>query len=876
MRRTGWVTGVVLVALGLSAGNTSGQATTSVLDRSANLDVEDVRRVEALRALQRASGVAIAFSPDVLPEGGLVTCRCREVTVAQALERILAGTGLVYVPGRRQVLVGRHRGNEPVVSERSWTLAGVVVDAQGGRPVAGADVVLSPGGRRALTGADGRFVVPRIADGRYRLQVQALQYESHDVTVDVGPGVTALRVALVRSPIPLEEIVIAPGHVGILEAVPVTTGASVSREDIEAIPQFGDDAFRTLQRMPGVAVEDISTKLNVRGGTDRDLLVRLDGVELFEPYHLKDMDGALGIVDVQALGGMDLVTGGFPAEYGDHMGGLLDMRTRQPPPSGTRSTVGMSLSSLSFSSQGSFAGGDGQWLASARRGFLDIVLSITGSDDEVSPRYWDALGRLRYLPSPNHLVSIQLLHAGDDGFWADPDDTGARVESDWSNGYAWALWTASFTPRLRAETVASVGRLTRDRRGSITNSEDGVFTPLTGQLRDQRVFDFSGLRQDWQLDLDADLLLKAGFDVGHTSGEYDYASAATFLDLGPGGEVVEREDTRRVELDASGTDVAVYGALRGRVSDIITWEAGTRLHRHSHSGDRGVSPRLMLRWDPDPETVLRASWGHYYQSHAVHQLHVGDGETTFSQAQRADQLAVGVERRIAEGLTARVEVYDRRVRDPHPLYLNLAREINPLTELESDRRRIAPTRSRARGLEVLLHAQGQGPFSWSAGYALAKAEDEVDGVWAPRTLDQRHTVTLMGTYRRGRAWQISALWHYHTGWPVTAQHFEARILEASGEAVERAALILREFGPLHASKLPDYHRFDLRLTRGFDFTRSRLEIFLDIFNVFDRTNHRGYEYLLRLDEEAGTLSAVREPGEEMLPVLPTLGFRWVF
>ena len=108
-------------------------------------------------------------------------------------------------------------------------------------------------------------------------------------------------VILERAPIPLAEMVIAPGRIGILDVNRTVMGSTLSREEIEAIPSLGEDPFRTLQRMPGVASGDISTKLYVRGSTPRDLLVRLDGLELFEPYHLKDWDGMFGIVDLQSL-----------------------------------------------------------------------------------------------------------------------------------------------------------------------------------------------------------------------------------------------------------------------------------------------------------------------------------------------------------------------------------------------------------------------------------------------------------------------------------------------------------------------------------------------------------------------------------------------
>jgi outer membrane cobalamin receptor len=751
-------------------------------------------------------------------------------------------------------------------------ISGAVFDGLNGRPIPSADVQLLPSGARAVTDERGRFTFRAAGAGPHRLRVTALGYR--EALVDVPPSGAFLRVALEQAPIPLREIVIAPGQIGVLEVTPAAMGNALSRADIEAIPQFGDDAFRTLQRIPGVTSEDISTKLHVRGSSERDVLVRLDGVELFEPYHLKDQDGALGIVDVQVLGGIDLITGGFPAEYGDRMAGVFDMTTRQPPATGMRNTVGMSLSSLSYGSQGSFAGGKGQWLASARRGFLDIVLDIAGTDDDLSPRFWDALGRAQYLVTPNHLLSFNLLHAGDDGRWSDPDDTGSSVTSNWSNGYAWLGWRATLGRRVRAETILSTGRLDRDRTGSIPNSDDGVFTPLFASLRDKADFSFHGVRQDWQADLSENVMFKTGFEARSASGTYDYSSAATFLDLDARGRLRHRTDTTRVDMGPSDTWVAGYVSARARAGSSLTFEAGVRYDRHSLTRDEDVAPRFLVRYDVDDRTVVRGSWGHYYQAQGVHELNTADGETAFSPSQRADQAALGVERRLGSGVTGRLEAYRRDVSHPHPAYVNLSREINPLQELESDRARLAPTRSRARGIELTFNKEDASAFSWAGSYILAQSEDEVDGRWAPRTLDQRHTLNLMAAWRSGSAWQISGLWQYHSGWPITAQQFDVVVTQDAGG--QRYSIVRREFGPLNAENLPAYQRLDVRVTRGFDLRRGRLEVFLDVFNVLDRLNVRGFTYNLQLLPDGTTLSATRGKGEEMLPILPTLGFRMTF
>jgi hypothetical protein len=239
----------------------------------------------------------------------------------------------------------------------------------------------------------------------------------------------------------------------------------------------------------------------------------------------------------------------------------------------------------------------------------------------------------------------------------------------------------------------------------------------------------------------------------------------------------------------------------------------------------------------------------------------------------AEQVAVGIEGRTSGGFGWRLEGYLRDIESPRPEFLNLSREINAFLELQTDRIRIDPDRGRGRGLEFLLSWNGSGPLAWSGSYILAEAEQEVEGLWVPRTLDQRHTLNFRAAYRLGRKWQISGAYQYHTGWPVTEQY--ARPEAVGGENPSTPFLVRRYFGPLNQVRLPAYKRLDLRVTRDVELEDSRIELFLDIFNVLNERNLRSYQY----DPDYLHLfggRTLRTPGDELLPILPTLGFRWVF
>ena len=155
---------------------------------------------------------------------------------------------------------------------------------------------------RTLSGTNGRFEFEAVPLGTHTLRVARIGYALTELELTVSDTSSVeLTVSMEPVALRLSEIVVTPGHFGVMETE-IVAERTMTRDEIETLPQLGEDVFRAIKRLPGVAAHDISTKLNLRGATDRELLVTLDGLELYEPYHLKDFDGALGIVDVHSVG----------------------------------------------------------------------------------------------------------------------------------------------------------------------------------------------------------------------------------------------------------------------------------------------------------------------------------------------------------------------------------------------------------------------------------------------------------------------------------------------------------------------------------------------------------------------------------------------
>src|SRR5688572_31379499 len=92
---------------------------TAALDRPARLDVRGVSLADALGELERRSGVPLAFSPSMLPLERSLRCDCDDVTVAQALRRLLATVPFTFREASGQILVvptARRAGLDGIVA----------------------------------------------------------------------------------------------------------------------------------------------------------------------------------------------------------------------------------------------------------------------------------------------------------------------------------------------------------------------------------------------------------------------------------------------------------------------------------------------------------------------------------------------------------------------------------------------------------------------------------------------------------------------------------------------------------------------------------------------------------------------------------------
>lgn len=783
-----------------------------------------------------------------------------------------------------------------VASER---IRGQVTDAVTGEPLAAVNVALPAAHQATVTDAEGYFTLVGVpAAGQHTLRVTRIGYEPGDLQID-GPAAHSgalLSVTLVPAILTLREITVTPGAFRIMDATAAASHQSLSRADIEASPQFSDDIFRAIHRMPGLAAGDFAARFSIRGGRADETLILLDGLEIYEPYHMKDFnEGAISIVDVETIDGVELMTGGFPVQYGNRRSGVFHIHSRTPHISTadqttqrpTRHSVGLSVMNLRAMSEGAFGDGRGSWFVSGRRGYLDLALDLMGINDIAAPVYYDLFGKVTWQLSPNQDLAVRVLHAGDSfemdeiattGF-QDTIDTHELATNSYGNSYAWASLTSALSERITVETMAHAGLVTRDRTGSelFTELPDGVYD--LDKRRDLRLL---GLKQDWLIESSASLLWNLGVDLRQQEAEFRYESLVFQDPNDPSPDLLGLYPVQSLSAGTErGTLLGAYASGRVRLIDPVTVEAGLRYDRASHTDDSDLSPRLSARFDLPTGSLLRLGWGQYRQMHDLHDETALDAGGRYEPSELSKQWTAGVEHEFSDGTGLRVEAYHKSSDNPRPVYRNwVAGALDVFPETNEDLILVDLEQTSSRGLEAYLtHDRGR-HFAWRASYALSQTRENLASVQninvpddplpfasendAPQ--DQRHAASVDLIWRPNPQWTINLAAAYHSGWPITiAIAEETRRPDGTPDIVARPQT-------LYGSRLPAYHRVDVRLTRRMRTTRGDLRLFLELINLTNRENVFAYDY--ERDVRKDGTAYLAQDTESWFPLLPSVGMTW--
>lgn len=185
------------------------------------------------------------------------------------------------------------------------------------------------------TDATGNFKLDGIAVGRRSFIVSMFGYNTiplNDIIISSGKE-TFLNIEMEESLVQMDEVVVNAEEdkdvVNNMQAVNVKT---FSIEETERYPGSRQDPARMASNFAGVqGTNDSRNDIVVRGNSPSGLLWRLEEIDIPNPNHFAvagSAGGPTAIINNKYLANSEFYTGAFPANYGNALGGVFDLKMR--------------------------------------------------------------------------------------------------------------------------------------------------------------------------------------------------------------------------------------------------------------------------------------------------------------------------------------------------------------------------------------------------------------------------------------------------------------------------------------------------------------------------------------------------------------------
>lgn len=286
------------------------------------------------------------------------------------------------------------------------SIRGTVRDAVSDNPLPFASVSLknaaSPTG--VSTDSLGAFIFRNIPVGRYDVEVSYLGYDPviiSEILLSSAKEVV-LDIVLQENLTILGEVVVRPrlNKSQPMNTMALSSARMLSVEEASRYAGGFDDPARLASAFAGVNTNLGDNGIVVRGNAPKFLQWRLEDVEIPNPNHFAEVagfgGGGLTALSSQVLGNSDFLTGAFPAEYGNALSGVFDLKLRTGNNQRRESMAQIGSIGIDISSEGPFKkGGQASYLFNYRYSTFALVSEFLpeGSD---GMRYQDLSFKLNF------------------------------------------------------------------------------------------------------------------------------------------------------------------------------------------------------------------------------------------------------------------------------------------------------------------------------------------------------------------------------------------------------------------------------------------------------------------------------------------------
>ncbi len=203
-------------------------------------------------------------------------------------------------------------------------LTGKVTDAKTAEPLPGVNVIIKGTYYGAATDINGNFIIRDLNPGVYNIDVSLIGYKLIQFTgVKINPGERkVLNVKMEETVLTLDRDIVIIGEKPLIDVEETSSRKTISKEDIEVA--LVENIKDVVTQQAGVVYSD--NAVHIRGGRSYENAFLLDGVSIQDPLAGTGFGLQLSASSIEEV---EVITGGFNAEYGQATSGVVNVRTRE-------------------------------------------------------------------------------------------------------------------------------------------------------------------------------------------------------------------------------------------------------------------------------------------------------------------------------------------------------------------------------------------------------------------------------------------------------------------------------------------------------------------------------------------------------------------
>ncbi len=756
--------------------------------------------------------------------------------------------------------------SEVKAEQQTGYVYGHVVDKGTHKPIPGAGVLIEGTRMGAGTDTAGVFRIERVPVGSHNLRFMMLGYETlvkSNVVVPLGRGV------LVEAA--LKEVLLEMGMISVRASYfekardAVVTTRTMDFEEIRQDPGSSADIQRVMQALPAVVSgSDQQNEIIVRGGIPGENLFLMDAIEIPNPNHFAYQGtggGPINMINTYFVREVDFMAGSFPAKYGDKVSSVMDISLREGNRERMEGSFDLGMAGAGVMAEGPLTGRKGSYLLSARKSFLDLIISSTGLT--AVPHYYSLQGKVVYDLNDNNRLLVNAIYGNDEitieeekeeeasGYTGGADNVRSLSYQYAAGVTLRSLWKKGFSDLTLSRALNHWDQFVYDSSGYT------YYTNLSTESENTAKF-------DWVHQFSKEHETAAGVSYKQVRADHDIWADADTLFVWDTSFEDAKEDTIlsifrtypvwEDKKDMRSGKVAAYLQHKWRPGK-VTLNLGLRYDRFAYNDRAHLGPRVGLAYALTAKTSLNLAYGDHYQSPAYIDLTANPKNKTLDY-KRTWQYVLGIEHLFREDTKATLEVYYKEYSNvPIPRSWTTP---DPFDSFQGEL--LSEGRGDARGVEFFLQRKMSGSFQGtiSYSYSRSRAFDPRFQEYYDWDYDYRHVFTAISSYRwklMNRGWYQrikEKLWYKIFSWVIplgdeTVFSFRWRYLGGRPYTKpiyhrEWHAWITEEDQRLNTGRHPIYHRLDLRLDRRFMLGKWNMVTYFDLQNVYDRTNIWGYQY----------------------------------